>query len=91
MAQVPVTDPDGWQPYPETRPPNNEKECLIGYDFYSHEVLFTDGREIYIGRLEQIDASETGFDPEWIESGPDGYRQTCVTHWRPLPPLPGKG
>lgn len=77
-----------WHRYPETKPPHDDRECLVGYDFYSIEVLFTNGRDIYIGRLENIDASDLGFGSQWVESGPDGYRQDNITHWMPLPKLP---
>lgn len=65
------------------RPPMVED---YGDFFESADVLFTDGKEYWTGRLQTWRDEE--YAPSWKMKGRDGYTVDGVTHWMPLPPLP---
>jgi hypothetical protein len=52
----------------------------------SIDVIFTDGKEQWIGYMETWENDE--YEPTWKMKGPDGWDVENVTHWMPLPPLP---
>lgn len=60
-----------------------------GEDFgcfvHSVDVLFTDGRNQWVGYLQTWEDEE--YDPTWNMKGPDGWEVKNVTHWMPLPSL----
>ena len=75
-------DVNDWTPVDDSLP-------ILKFDMGSGDsvnVLLTDGTTQWIGYLYQIQGDDE--PPHWKQQGRDGYRLDCVTHWRPLPPLP---
>lgn len=64
--------------------PASEKPAISEEWPCSKDILFTDGKDIYLGYLS--DLSEIGEDFSWLSS--NGYEIDDVTHWMPLPELP---
>ena len=53
-------------------------------------VLATDGKEMFVAHFRLWPETEAWEgDAGWEVWGPDGYDHE-VTHWMPLPPLPGE-
>lgn len=64
--------------------PVSEKPALREEGSFSEEILFTNGKYVYFGYLN--DLSEIGEGFSWLLS--NGYEIDDVTHWMPLPELP---
>lgn len=54
------------------------------YPYYSDDLLFTNGKNIYVGAK-----ISNGFESYWHDYwNDDNIRDEIVTHWMPLPKLP---
>lgn len=66
-----------WKPVSEQPVFQEHTQC-------SEYVLFTDGKDIFLGCLN--DLSGIDMENEWVTS--TGFGIDNVTHWMPLPELP---
>lgn len=64
-------------------PPATDDDGIL---FRSEDVLFTDGKKLWVGHLLTWAGNE--YPEQWIMKGPDGWEVDGVTHWMPLPPAP---
>ena len=77
-----------WISVDEQLPEEKEDyDCFLD----SCEVLFTDGNFVFIGPTRRWPECD-GLSAQlvWYQYGSDGYSVYNVTHWMPLPELPGK-
>lgn len=66
-----------------------------GYRLESRDVLATDGRDVYVARFSRYrdhdgDGPGLTVERDWHIAGRDFYSLHGVTHWRPVPELPGE-
>lgn len=65
----------------------NEQLPAVAEDYmaftHSKEVLFTNGKRIFLGYCQQWEEDE--YPLQWKVQGPDGYEIDNVTHWMALP------
>lgn len=67
----------------QERLPERNPEMDYGDEYYTNEVLFTNGKEQWIGNAF-VDVLNIA---TWHMKGRDGYIVYGVTHWKPLDPL----
>lgn len=81
----------GWLDVRDAEPALDGED--YGYRVESRPVLATDGLCVQVALLSRYrhEDGRPGLtrDRDWHVLGPDGYRFDNVTHWQPLPKVPG--
>ena len=78
---------DNWISVEERLPEMHTSNDIFGH-LESDRVLVMSYGRATVANLRQY--HDDAFPALWIETGSDGYAMEHVTHWQPLPAMPGE-